>query len=639
MAAALAKTDGIGTLSGVANLAGLFLGSNSTVTNSGGTTTVTESGGTTTMTQQESVSQAAVDALVNSILSGTQGLAAVSSGQKGAGLYNSSTNSMLVNDLIARSAAEGAKLNKTTTNTTVTSPTTRTQVAPQTTSTTVTPAKINPITAAGALAGLQMIPKDVKNSILKGLGIKTAGTAAASSASSSDDLSTKVAAPSGNGDFGYDQSTGAAVGTDGLSQAIGGLSAYNDFSESPLDFGPQQVTDDSSFISSISDFLSTSDTSAVDSVIDSVTSLADTDIIDTAADFFSGGADVVDAGDIFDDFSWDFADGGLVSKTGQKKAMGEHAAKKIQRKGFADGGYIANTGLRRVSDIAATGKAAGIGAQSIGQARQGIAAPTRVLNAPGKIVSATGQSAQSASQAAQSSEPDQSSDSPENVGIGEVSGLANALGVSQGVAKGGMSALGMALGSPLGALGGIANARDNNQAVKSAGLTVLGMVSPGLAIGAKVADMLGLFGGGSGKDMGTESPFGGMSVNSGMGPQSTTADMQSLGTDPLGGTSPDFSGPTTGTETDAYGGSNSDSSSSNGADTGSTGAGSSSGSSVGGNYKSGGEVNGPGTGTSDSIPVNLSDGEYVLPADVVKALGIDTLDNIVARIHKPAKRK
>ena len=35
----------------------------------------------------------------------------------------------------------------------------------------------------------------------------------------------------------------------------------------------------------------------------------------------------------------------------------------------------------------------------------------------------------------------------------------------------------------------------------------------------------------------------------------------------------------------------------------------------------GGHINGPGTGTSDSIPAYLSDGEFVMTADAVKGAG------------------
>ena len=43
--------------------------------------------------------------------------------------------------------------------------------------------------------------------------------------------------------------------------------------------------------------------------------------------------------------------------------------------------------------------------------------------------------------------------------------------------------------------------------------------------------------------------------------------------------------------------------------------------SLGGNFVSGGGINGPGSGTSDSIPAMLSNGEHVLTADEVKKMG------------------
>ena len=49
----------------------------------------------------------------------------------------------------------------------------------------------------------------------------------------------------------------------------------------------------------------------------------------------------------------------------------------------------------------------------------------------------------------------------------------------------------------------------------------------------------------------------------------------------------------------------------------------------------GGDVDGPGTGTSDSVPAMLSDGEYVLPADTVDAVGKATLDKLKAATHTP----
>lgn len=53
-------------------------------------------------------------------------------------------------------------------------------------------------------------------------------------------------------------------------------------------------------------------------------------------------------------------------------------------------------------------------------------------------------------------------------------------------------------------------------------------------------------------------------------------------------------------------------------------------------FRRGGRVHGPGTETSDSIPALLSDGEYVLPADTVRAVGVKNLDKLKNATHTPA---
>lgn len=50
----------------------------------------------------------------------------------------------------------------------------------------------------------------------------------------------------------------------------------------------------------------------------------------------------------------------------------------------------------------------------------------------------------------------------------------------------------------------------------------------------------------------------------------------------------------------------------------------------------GGKVSGPGGPVDDKIPAMLSDGEYVLPADTVKAIGVKKLDKMVKQTHTPA---
>jgi hypothetical protein len=79
-------------------------------------------GSSSTQTTSSNVSSEGVNALVQQILGGTQGLAAVSSGQKNSGLYNSSTNQLLTNDLVSRTAGEVSKAQAGTTQKTVQNP-------------------------------------------------------------------------------------------------------------------------------------------------------------------------------------------------------------------------------------------------------------------------------------------------------------------------------------------------------------------------------------------------------------------------------------------------------------------------------------------------------------------------------------
>lgn len=74
----------------------------------------TKSKGSTTTTSGN-ISQAGVDSMIQQILGSTQGLAAVTGQQKVAGLYNSSTNKLLSNDLITSAAGKVAALQAGTT--------------------------------------------------------------------------------------------------------------------------------------------------------------------------------------------------------------------------------------------------------------------------------------------------------------------------------------------------------------------------------------------------------------------------------------------------------------------------------------------------------------------------------------------
>jgi hypothetical protein len=56
-------------------------------------------------------------------------------------------------------------------------------------------------------------------------------------------------------------------------------------------------------------------------------------------------------------------------------------------------------------------------------------------------------------------------------------------------------------------------------------------------------------------------------------------------------------------------------------------------------HKGPGAVRGPGGPVDDVIDAKLSNGEYVIPADTVKAIGVKKLDRLVAKTHTPAAQQ
>lgn len=75
-------------------------------------------GTSSTQTTSSNISKPGMDALLQQILGSAQGLSSVASGQRGAGLYNSSTNQLLLNDFMTRAAGELEKQRAGTTTTT-----------------------------------------------------------------------------------------------------------------------------------------------------------------------------------------------------------------------------------------------------------------------------------------------------------------------------------------------------------------------------------------------------------------------------------------------------------------------------------------------------------------------------------------
>lgn len=178
--------------SGLVNLASLFLGKN-TNTSFGGSTS-------TKQTTSEEVSPEAVNTIVKQMLEGTQGLAAVAQGQKTAGLYNSSTNQLLVNDLLSRTAGVAAAANKKTTvdNT----------MADNRTQTARTDPQVSPQLGLGLLGAAQLLSASGGVSgITKLLGIKTAADAVGAKSAAGTQFKTS--------DF-EDKEPGGTTSIDGL---------------------------------------------------------------------------------------------------------------------------------------------------------------------------------------------------------------------------------------------------------------------------------------------------------------------------------------------------------------------------------------------------------------------------------------
>lgn len=65
--------------------------------------------GTTTSSTSSNISSQGINAILQQALGSAQGLSAVAGGQRSAGLYNSSTNQLLIDDLLTRTSGELAK--------------------------------------------------------------------------------------------------------------------------------------------------------------------------------------------------------------------------------------------------------------------------------------------------------------------------------------------------------------------------------------------------------------------------------------------------------------------------------------------------------------------------------------------------
>jgi hypothetical protein len=168
-------------------------------------------GGGSSTTVTDNVSDAKTKAILDSILSGTQGLAAVSGMQKGAGLYNSTTNGQLTNDLLARASAQTAALSSS--KTTTTSPTAQLSLG-STLLSAGGAAAVNSLLGPSITAGL-------KKTGVKDLGDKLSSALFGDSAAAGTTASAATAAGGGLAAIGtVDAAAPVAVG--GLSDILGG---------------------------------------------------------------------------------------------------------------------------------------------------------------------------------------------------------------------------------------------------------------------------------------------------------------------------------------------------------------------------------------------------------------------------------
>jgi hypothetical protein len=124
----------------------------------------TTSGGT--QTTKTDLSPDAVQALINKMLQDNSGLASISAGQKSAGMYNSNTNSLMMNDLLTKVASETALKS---------APTTVTASPTSVSNTNVSKAQVDPMTAL-LTAGAGVLGKKLLNGVFSNGGIGGTGT-------------------------------------------------------------------------------------------------------------------------------------------------------------------------------------------------------------------------------------------------------------------------------------------------------------------------------------------------------------------------------------------------------------------------------------------------------------------------------
>jgi hypothetical protein len=311
--------------SDISNIVQLFTGKSTSGTTSSTQSTqntgaVTNTGTTTTGT---SISSDAMAAMLKSVLESNQGLASTALGEHSAGLYNSSTNQLLQNDLITRAASQVAQQAKTqvTTQNTAQNDTRGSTTSNVGNTTGKTSAPINPATAgkgAAAIAGLGAISKfipagagtSIVQKIKNGIGIGDgANTAMIDGA--------KLGAANANTEAADLQTVYPSSAPSSVDNTIGGLGVSGPTSDAgDMDFGGGDTSSMSDFGNAVGgiDIAEGGDYGSVDYSGEGYDPGFGDVGADAAANFTDFGSDVVDAGssgfgDLFDMFA---ADGGMI---------------------------------------------------------------------------------------------------------------------------------------------------------------------------------------------------------------------------------------------------------------------------------------------------------------------------------------
>lgn len=178
-------------------------------------------GGTSSQTTQSNITPEGMNYLLTQILSGSQGLAPIASGEKTAGLYNSTGRTQMLNDLSVRAAGELAAKQAGTTTQNRTNP------------------SISALPILAAFAGTKLLGPTVKTGMSK-LGIPTFDEAAAKineaiwgtggpgGGTSAGYLSAADTAGGLNPMFGSAAAYDAAIATPAAASEIGGVNAMGD---------------------------------------------------------------------------------------------------------------------------------------------------------------------------------------------------------------------------------------------------------------------------------------------------------------------------------------------------------------------------------------------------------------------------